>query len=366
MKGCVRNFIKKWHINSIYTWVGILELAVVVITICITYSKLRDIIQGTTFTLKWIFRLMLLIGTIYALLVVKEYINNLLSDGQIIKIPSKINISRWRSDPKSIKEKFDINRIVVLIYLIIFCFSLFVGIAVFKNNQPLAIIPKLPNGTIGLRSFGCKITFAKIEISFLDSNNVWQVFPPEVTNDTNNWKHAFKIYKDTTNWKHTDTISSWNYSNPNESNFSITLNNSGIKFNPTNFKGAQYFKVNTSVTADTSYDKYADIQICMNVTTKSHNKESEELYLGLSLLVKDVYNSKIWIPALEWEAGSGYRDPISKLNDNDVPDHLRYGSEYNFIGVSFYNSARLFMKNIYGPSIICESKFESSKRSKRK
>lgn len=356
--------IKKGQFNRIYTWVRILELVAIGLTIGITYSKLRDIIQGTIFSLKWILILMVSIGAIYALLVVKEYVYCLLANRQAIKIPTKINISQWKSNPESIKEKFDTNRIVVLMYLIIFCFSLFAGIAVFKNNQPLAIIPKLPSGTIGLRSYGCKVTFTKIEISFLDSNNIWQLIPSEITNNKSNWKKAFKTYG--------DTPGGLKYSNPNDTTLSITLNNSGVKFNTANpevakyFNGAQHFKVNTFITVASSYDKYADIQICMNVTTKSDNKESEELYLGLSLLVKDIYNSKIWIPALEWIAGSEYRYPISKLNDNGVFNDLKYGKEYNFMGVSFFNSARLLIKNTYGPSIICESKFESSTMIKEK
>jgi hypothetical protein len=286
---------------------------------------------------------MVLIGFVYFLLVLKEF-------------------------SKKTKKRLNLNRIVVLIYIIVFCFSLFAGIAVFKNNKPLAIIPKLPNGTIGLRSYGCKAIFKKIEISFLDSNNIWQMIPPQVTNDSNNWKRAFKIYNDSINWKHVgDTISSCRYSNPNKTTLAITLNNSGVKFNTSNldvakyFKGAQYFKVNTIITVTSSYDKFSDIQICMNVTIKSDNKESEELYLGLSLPVKDVYNAKFWIPALEWISGNEYGDPVSKLTKNGINDYLTCGTDYNFIGVSFYNSARLLIKNTNGPSIICESKFESSK-----
>jgi len=310
--------------------VRIFEIAIICLTVIITYSKLRDIVHGTTFSLAWLVVLMILIGSIYVLLVLKDFL----------------------------KEKFDINRIVVLLYLIIFCFSLFAGIAIFKSSQPLPIIPKLPSGTVGLRSYGCNVTFTKIEISFLDSNNIWQVLPREVTNDKNSWKKAFKTYG--------DTLSDPKYTNPNDTTISITLNNSGVKINVANlkvakyFKSAQYFKIDSYVTVNSSYEEWADFHFCMNVPIKNDDKESEELYLGFSIPVVGFYSAKIYIPALVWEVGSEYKYSISKLNENGIDNDLTFGTQYHFVGVSFYNSARFLMKNSHGASILCESKFESN------
>lgn len=357
--------MKKKYLSKIYNWIRLIEIVAVVFTILITYSKLRDIIHGTTFSLKIISFLIILMGTIYILLVINEFIdsNSLIRQ----RIGTKNNAKNLKIEKESLKSEFNMDRIILLIYFMIFCFGLFAGIAVFKNSQPLSTIPKFPIGTIGLRSYGCKVTFTKIEISFLDSKNVWQVIPQQVTNDSTNWEHAFLTYTDSS-WTppKEDTKSFFKYSQPNDT-LSITLNNSGVKFNITDsavakyFKGSQYFKVDTRVIVHSRYADYPDAQICMNVTTESEKLESEELYLGLSLVVNDVYNSKFWIPALESSPGYDYRYPISKLKENDVPESLSCGKEYNFIGVSLFNSVRLLIKNKKGASIICETKYEPSK-----
>jgi hypothetical protein len=325
---------KLWHrtiygpfINHV---VRLLEIAIIFSVIYITYYKLRDIIQGTIFSSTAILLLLVLIGLVYTLLVIKDFT----------------------------KKAIDLNRISVLIYITIFCFSLFAGIVIFKNNQPLAIIPKLPKGTIGLRTYGCNVTFTNIEISFLDTYNIWQKIPSYIINDSATWRKAFNTYG--------ETPSIHKYYCSNDSTLSITLQNAGIKFDVSNpevaqyFKGAQYFKVSTFITVASSYDKYADIFICMNVPTKNGNQDSEELHLGFSLPTHDINGAKFWIPALEWRSGNEYRDPISKLNSNGIYEDLEIGKEYNFIGVSFFNSARLMIKNKGAISIICESKFDEA------
>lgn len=138
--------------------VRVLELLVIWMSIIITLCLLKDIIQGTSFLFEWICFLLIIIGALYTLLVVKEFTD------------------------KNIK----LNRIVVLFYLIIFCFGLFAGLVVFKNNQSLPIIPKLQEGTVVFRSFGCGATFRNIEIYYMNSSNIWQKIPAEVVNDSAN------------------------------------------------------------------------------------------------------------------------------------------------------------------------------------
>lgn len=322
------------------TAVRILELLIIWLSIRFTYVQLKDIIQGTAFPLFWIWLLLIIIGTVYTLLVFREF--------------KKIEI--------------DLNRIIILIYLIIFCFGLFAGIVVFKNNQPLPIIPKLPTGTVGLRTFGCGATFRNIEISYLDSNNIWQNIPAEIVNDSSSWiPNSFKSYK--------PQIPSHKF-HMSRDNLIITLNNDGAIFNTDSpliskvFRGAKYFKVSSIVSFDTNYAekypiyKYPDIHICMNVPLKreTNNIDGNELYLGFSLSIKNINYTKFWIPALEWMVGSQYRDPISKLEENGFSEEIELKKEYHLICVSFFNSARILLRNDneHASSIICESKFDAN------
>lgn len=324
--------------------VKFIEVLVIISSIYITYTLLKDIVQGTSFNLYLILLFMIIIGSAYILLIVRDFF---------------------------LQKAVDLNRITILIYLIIFYFSLFAGIVVFKNNQPSPIIPKLPIGTVGLRTFGCGVTFRNIEISYLDSNNIWQKIPSEITNDSSSWiLNQFQSFG-----KH-PAISYFQPSKDTSNSLVITLNNSGAIFNNASpkvsqyFKGAQFFKVSTFITVDSNYInidssyEYADIYICMNVPLKreNKNKEGDELYLGFALPIKNIYNAKFWIPALEWRSGSVYRDPISKLNENGFYDDLSLHREYNFIGVRFSNSARILLRNKdkSASSIICESKFDSN------
>ncbi|GAB6283629.1 MAG: hypothetical protein STSR0008_24130 [Ignavibacterium sp.] len=330
------NYLKQFI--RLDTAVKILELSIIWLSVRFTYVQLKDIIQGTTFPLFWIWLLLIIIGAVYTLLVFREF-----------------------------KEiEINLNRIIILIYLIIFCFGLFAGFVVFKNNQPLPILPKLPEGTVGLRSFGCEATFHKIEISYLDSSKVWQNIPSEVVNDSLNWiPNSFVSIG--------SQAPSCNYYMQKEE-LTINLKNSGAIFNTEcpsvsmYFKGAKYFKVSTLVTFKANYKpidnkyKYPDVQICMNVPLKreKNNKESEELYLGLSFPIENINYAKFWIPALEWMVGNQYRDSNSKLKENDFSEKIYLKKEYHLIGVSFFNSARILLRNDEksSSSIICESKFE--------
>jgi hypothetical protein len=191
----------------------------------------------------------------------------------------------------------------------------------------------------------------------LDSTNTWQTIDSKITNDTSNWmKNAFIRYgemKSSTDFR------------INKGSLNIILKNSGVIFNTNNpkvskqFRGAQFLKIDTFVKVTENSAKYSDIQLCMNVPMTYKDSLSHELYLGFSFPIKDIYNAKFWIPALEWRSGYVYRDPISKLNSNGIYDDMSLNDETNIIGVSFYNSARLYIKKKSAASIICESKFES-------
>jgi MFS family permease len=114
------------YLDILKSSIRFLEIVIVWFTIYMTFIQLRDIVEGTTFSLNMILMLMVFIGLAYTLLVIKE------------------------NETKEESQKIELNRITILIYLMIFFFSLFAGIVVFKNNQPLDIIPKLPKGTVGL------------------------------------------------------------------------------------------------------------------------------------------------------------------------------------------------------------------------
>lgn len=326
----VANFIKDRK-STIESIVRILEILILLTAFIITYSKLKDIIGGTGFNLTWFVLLMSLIGIAYFLLVIKEWI----------------------------EQKFDLNRIIFLIYIIIFSFGLFASVVVYKNNQPLATLPILPPGTVGLRSYGCKVTFRNIEISYLDSNDIWQTIPKVIINDSLCWEKAFMPFNcKGDNYKPRYKL---------DSTLSITVDDFGVILNVSNpkvkkvFKRAEYFKVTSTIEVHSTYKKWADIQICMNVPLKGSNSKSQELYLGFSLPIKNISNSKFWIPALEWRAGNVYQDPPSVLSKNGIKRNLTINKEYDLLAVSFYNSARLMIKNRinHGVSILCESKYES-------
>lgn len=307
--------------------VRILELFILWSTIIFIDNQLNDIIYGKTFPLEKVWYLFLAFGILYTLLVSIEFF----------------------------KEKIDVNRIIALMTFMIFCFSLFAGITIFNSNQPSVSFPQLPNGTVGLRTYECKVAFKEIEISFLDSNNVWQKIPSKVTNNKKNWKKAFNTFGD---------LKPYNNLNELSDSSTIILRNSGIIFDPTKpevskyFKNAKYFKVSTIIKVDSSTADYADIQICLNVPILNNMTDSEELYVGLSLPVKNIDYAKIWIPALDWATGYSYRDPVSKIKKNGVGKSLQLNKDYNFIGVSFHKTVRIILKNKDISSIICESKLE--------
>lgn len=314
--------------------IKIIEFIIVFASIYITYILLKDIVQGTSFNLFLLLVLMSLIGFIYVLLVIRDFF-----------------------PPKAV----DSNRITLLITMVIFYFSLFAGIVVFKNIQPLPLIPELPVGTVGLRSFGCSVTFKKIEVYFLDSANYWVKIPDEIINDSTNWKtNSFKVYGiKEPNHK---------FSQTNDS-LAIQLINSGAVLNIHDlevskyFNGAKYFTMSAYVKFDTNFVdldkkyKYPDAQLCFNVPIKNEN----EFYLGLSFPIENIDFTKFWIPLLEWRVGNLYRDSNSKLEENGFSDKVKIGKEYNLIGVSIKNSARILLRNdsTNASSIICESSFES-------
>jgi len=335
--------IPRWfkHLKRLEIIVRLLELFIIVLAVFITFGQLEDIIQGTTFSLWGIGLLLFAINLVYVILVIREF----------------------RS------TKIDLNRIVVLIYLIIFCFSLFAGIAVFKNSQPLPILPRLSDGTVGLRSFGCAASFRNIKISYLDSLNIWQSIPYAVVNDSSNWiPNSFISYG--------KQLPTYHYSYL-KGDLTIMLDNNGVIFNTYNplvskyFNGAKYFNVSTYVTflknyadIDSKYS-YPDVQICLNVPLKrgKNNKDWDELYLGFSFPIANINYAKFWIPALEWMVGNQYRDSNSKLKENEFSEYLSLNKEYHLIGVSFFNSARIMLRNDNKntSSIICESNFEPNK-----
>lgn len=170
------------------------------------------------------------------------------------------------------------------------------------------------------------------------------------------------------------------YSN---NSLSIRLNNNGAILDSESpsvskyFKGAQYFKVSTVVTFDTSYAdfykvygypddqevyKYPDVHICLNVPLQRELKDNDELYLGCSFPLGNINYTKFWIPALEWGVGSQYRDPISEIEENGFSEEIKLKNKYHLTGISFFNFARISLRNDNknNCSIFCESKFDAN------
>lgn len=325
-----KNKIEKELPKWILILISIFEVGLIIYSTCAVYSPIRDLTNGTPISFNAIILVFVLIISIYVTLIIGGFK----------------------------KRKLDSNRIILLITILIFYFSLFAGITIFKNNQPLSYAPRLPNGTVGFRSWKCDVTFTDINIAYTNSSNKFYWLDSIYVNDPSNWAPAFKSPVKEENFD-TVTIISNCYFN-DKGDFFINLINKGVKFNPPDsllpdsLKDVTFVRVIAKVKADSSWYEFGDTQICLNVPL---NTESEELYLGFSLNIKDIFKSKFWIPALDWHPGNSYRDPISSFGKSEIKSSILEMESCYLTALSFQNTIRLQIKKVEGDEtrIICES-----------
>ena len=252
-----------------------------------------------------------------------------------------------------------------LVTLILFYLSLIIGIAIFKNKEPITLVPDIKSGTFGLRAWRCKVKVRNIRVTY-DSCNIWREIPSSIIYNRNNWK--FPVwYK----WKKGKRSPYDYYAQFDPDTKEFTLRNCAAFFYPPSSVFNKVFgniRVSGSVSfidqdKDTTFPGFQFIlHVDTNlVYTETEGKTFSDLCLQYNLNISGYAHP--WVPALDWEPASLYRSPIKIL--------LSYGGINGKLAIStneksqwydltaiWFDEQILYLSHNFGSGKLFETKVE--------